>query len=69
MIAFGGLLVAAGLVMALAVADSVDGLNLVMAGWIIAAVGVVMIAAGLATSYNARRSEHRVIEDKHVSTD
>lgn len=69
MIAFGGLLVAVGLVLALAVADSVDGLNVVAAGWIVAGVGVLLIAASLVTSYNSRRSEHRVVQDKHVTTD
>lgn len=69
MIAFGGLLTAVGLVMALAVADNVDGVDLVVAGWIVAAVGVVLLAAGLFTASSARRTEHRVVEDRHVSSD
>lgn len=69
MIAFGGLLTAVGLVMALAVADRVDGIDLVVAGWIVAAVGVVLLVAGLFTANSARRTEHRVVEDRHVSGD
>ena len=40
---FGGLLLVIGLVLALAVNDSVKGIDLVMVGWIMAAVGLVMI--------------------------
>lgn len=69
MIAFGGLLTAIGLIMALAVADRLDGVDLVVAGWIVAAVGVVLLVAGLVTANSARRTEHRVVEDRHVSTD
>ena len=69
MIAFGGLLVAVGLVMALAVADNIDGVDLVVAGWIVAAVGAVLVAAGLFTANSARRTEHRVVEDRHVTND
>jgi energy-converting hydrogenase Eha subunit C len=68
-IAFGGLLTAIGLIMALAVADRLDGIDLVVAGWIVAAVGVVLLVAGLFTANSARRTEHRVVEDRHVSTD
>jgi energy-converting hydrogenase Eha subunit C len=69
MIAFGGLLTAIGLIMALAVADRLDGVDLVVAGWIVAAVGVVLLVAGLFTASSARRTEHRVVEDRHISTD
>jgi energy-converting hydrogenase Eha subunit C len=68
-IAFGGLLTAIGLIMALAVADRLDGVDLVVAGWIVAGVGVVLLVAGLFTAHSARRTEHRVAEDRHVGTD
>jgi hypothetical protein len=35
----------------------------------VAAVGVVLLVAGLFTANSARRTEHRVVEDRHVSTD
>lgn len=69
MIPFGGFLLAAGLIMALAVADRLDAVDVTAAGWIVAAVGALMIIAGLFTANATRRSEHRVVEDRHVSTD
>jgi energy-converting hydrogenase Eha subunit C len=68
-IPFGGFLLAVGLIMALAVSDRLDAVDLTVAGWIVAAVGVVLMIAGLFTANAARRSEHRVVEDKHVTTD
>ena len=41
---FGGFLLVVGLVLALAVTDSVQGVDLTMVGWIMAAVGLVVIA-------------------------
>ncbi len=69
MIPFGGLLLAAGLIMALAVSDRLDAVDLTAAGWIVAAVGALLMLAGLFTANTTRRSEHRVVEDKHVTTD
>ncbi len=69
MIPFGGFLLAAGLIMALAVSDRLDAVDLTVAGWIVAAVGALLMLAGIFTANTTRRSEHRVIEDKHVSTD
>jgi energy-converting hydrogenase Eha subunit C len=69
MIPFGGLLLAAGLIMALAVADRMDAVDLTVAGWIVAGVGALLMLAGLFTANTKRRSEHRIVEDKHVTTD
>lgn len=69
MVPFGGLLLAVGLIMALAVSDRIEGLDLVVAGWIVAAVGAVLLVAGLVIANSSRKSEHRVIEDKNVHTD
>ena len=69
MVPFGGFLLAVGLIMALAVADRVGDVDLSVAGWIIAGVGVLLMVAGLVTANSARKSEHRVIEDRHVHTD
>jgi energy-converting hydrogenase Eha subunit C len=69
MVPFGGFLLAAGLIMALAVADRIDGLDLQVAGWIVAGVGALLVVAGLVTANSSRKSEHRVIEDKHIRAD
>lgn len=69
MIPFGGFLLAVGLIMALAVADRLDAVDLTVAGWIVAAVGAVLMIAGLFTANSTRRSEHRVVEDRHVTSD
>jgi uncharacterized protein YacL len=45
----GGFLVVVGLVLALAVEDRVDAVDLTMVGWIMAGVGVVLIALTAAT--------------------
>jgi energy-converting hydrogenase Eha subunit C len=69
MIPFGGFLLAVGLIMALAVSDRLDAVDLTAAGWIVAAVGAVLMIAGLFTANSTRRSEHRVVEDRHVTSD
>jgi len=69
MIPFGGILLAVGLIMALAVADRFDSLDLTAAGWIVAGVGALLVVAGLVTANSARRTEHRVVEDRHVTND
>jgi energy-converting hydrogenase Eha subunit C len=69
MIPFGGFLLAVGLIMALAVSDRLDAVDLTAAGWIVAAVGAVLMIAGLFTANSRRRSEHRVVEDRHVTSD
>jgi energy-converting hydrogenase Eha subunit C len=69
MVAFGGFLLAVGLVLSLAVSDRLEAVDLTAAGWIVAAVGAVLVIAGLITATAKRRSEHRVIEDRHITTD
>jgi hypothetical protein len=69
MVAFGGFLLAVGLVLSLAVSDRLEAVDLTAAGWIVAAVGAVLVIAGLITATANRRSEHRVIEDRHITTD
>lgn len=46
---FGAFLLVVGLVLALAVQDSVSGVDLTMIGWIMAVVGVVVIVLTLVT--------------------
>lgn len=55
---FGGILVVVGLVLALAVTDSINGIDLTMVGWIMAAVGVVLIAITAVTLNGGRRSRN-----------
>jgi len=69
MIPFGGILLGAGLIMALAVADRIDAVDLTAAGWIVAGVGALLMVAGIVTANSARRTEHKVVEDRHVSND
>lgn len=69
MIPFGGLLLGIGLIMALAVADNIDGVDLVLAGWIVAGVGLLLLIAGLITANSSRKTEHRVVEERNVRTD
>jgi energy-converting hydrogenase Eha subunit C len=69
MIPFGGVLLAAGLIMALAISDRLDSVDLTAAGWIVAGVGALLVIAGLITAQSARRTEHRVVEDRHVTND
>ncbi len=53
---FGGFLVVVGLVLALAVTDSIEGVDLTMVGWILAAVGVVVLALTAFTLNSGRRA-------------
>ena len=69
MIPFGGVLLAAGLIMALAIADRFESVDLTAAGWIVAGVGLLLMVAGLVTANSARRTEHKVVEDRHITSD
>jgi Domain of unknown function (DUF6458) len=54
---FGGFLLVVGLVLALAVTDRVNGVDLTMVGWIMALVGallIVLTAASMSRSRGAR---------------
>ena len=53
---FGGFLVVVGLVLALAVRDSVDAVDLTMVGWILAAVGIIVLALTAFTLNSGRRA-------------
>ncbi|SEB51685.1 hypothetical protein SAMN04489844_0374 [Nocardioides exalbidus] len=53
---FGGFLLVVGLVLALAVDERVSGIDLTMVGWIMAAVGAVLIAITAVTWNTGRRS-------------
>ena len=56
---FGGFLVVVGLVLALAVRDSVDAIDLTMIGWILTAVGIVVLALTAFTLNSGRRSRNQ----------
>ncbi|MCW2756782.1 MAG: hypothetical protein JWO46_528 [Nocardioidaceae bacterium] len=53
---FGGFLLVVGLVLALAVNASVQGVDLTTVGWIMAAVGVLVIALTALTLNSSRRA-------------
>jgi hypothetical protein len=53
---FGGILIVAGLVLALAITDNVDNVDLATVGWIMAAVGLALIALNAVTWNSSRRT-------------
>lgn len=53
---FGGFLLVVGLVLALAVQDRVEAVDLTMVGWIMAAVGAVLIVVTALTLNSRRRA-------------
>jgi uncharacterized protein YacL len=61
---FGGFLVVVGLVLALAVTDSISGVDLTAVGWIMTLVGVVILAL-TAFSLNRTRGAHSVATTTH----
>ena len=50
----GVLLLAVGLILALAVQDSIEGVDLVMTGWILAGVGLLAIVLTAASAARSR---------------
>jgi uncharacterized protein YacL len=61
---FGGFLVVVGLILALAVTDSISGVDLTAVGWIMTLVGVVILAL-TAFTYNRARGAHSVSTTTH----
>ncbi|MDX6372403.1 MAG: hypothetical protein QOD98_1391 [Nocardioidaceae bacterium] len=61
---FGGFLLVVGLVLALAVTDRVNGVDLTMVGWIMAIVGGLLIVLTAATM-SRRRGAHSVATTTH----
>ena len=55
---FGAFLLVVGLVLALAVTDAVEGVDLTMVGWIMAAVGLVVIVLTAVTWNSGRRARN-----------
>jgi hypothetical protein len=53
----GVFLLALGLILALAVRDAISGVDLVMVGWILAAVGALAIVVTAATTMRSRGSQ------------
>jgi hypothetical protein len=68
-IGIGAALLAIGLILALAVQDTINNVDLTAVGWILAGVGVLALLLGTYQSLAARRSEHRVIEDRNIHAD
>lgn len=61
---FGAFLLVVGLVLALAVTDSVNGVDLTMVGWIMALVGAVLIVL-TAVTWNRGRGTRSVATTTH----
>jgi succinate-acetate transporter protein len=59
---FGTFLLALGLILALAVSDVIDGVDLTLVGWILAAAGVITLVLTAITA-NSRKS--RYTETRH----
>ncbi|WP_148616354.1 DUF6458 family protein [Nocardioides rubriscoriae] len=53
---FGAFLLVVGLVLALAVTDGINGVDVTTVGWIMAAVGLVLIALTAVTWSSGRRT-------------
>lgn len=61
---FGGFFLAVGLILALAVQDRINGVDLMMIGWILAGVGAAMIAV-TALTLNVSRQKKAVATTTH----
>ena len=62
---FGAFLLVVGLVLALAVTDQINGVDLTMVGWIMALVGAVVIVL-TAVTWNRSRGAHSVATTTHA---
>jgi len=60
----GAFLLAVGLILALAVTDSINGVDLTMVGWILAAVGALIIVL-TAITFNRGRAGRNVTTTTH----
>lgn len=58
---FGGFLIAVGLILALAVQDSISGVELTTVGWILAAVGALILAITAFTMNGPRRAKTQAV--------
>jgi hypothetical protein len=61
----GAFLLAVGLILALAVTDSINGVDLTMVGWILAAVGALVIVL-TAVTWNRGRGTRSVATHTHA---
>jgi hypothetical protein len=61
----GAFLLAVGLILALAVTDTINGVDLTMVGWILAAVGALVIVL-TAITWNRGRSGRNVTTTTHA---
>lgn len=64
-IGIGIFLIAVGLILALAVPDMVDNIDLGMIGWICFGVGVLAIIIGLIMNTQRTNTSHRAVIDRH----
>lgn len=62
----GIFLIVVGAVLAFALNESVDAVDLVLVGWIFMIAGVVAIIVSLIVSAQARRTQHTEVVDQHI---
>lgn len=62
----GIFLIAVGAILAFALNESVDAINLVMVGWILMAAGALGIIVSLIVSGQRRKSSHTHVTEEHV---
>jgi uncharacterized sodium:solute symporter family permease YidK len=63
---FGGFLVVVGLVLALAVTDTINGVDLTAVGWIMTLVGVATLALTAVTWNRTRGGAHSMTTTTHA---
>jgi uncharacterized sodium:solute symporter family permease YidK len=61
---FGAFLVVVGLILALAVTDTINGVDLTVVGWIMALVGIVVLVLTAITA-NRARGAHSITTTTH----
>lgn len=65
----GVVLIAVGAILSFAVADRVDGVNLVMIGYILMGTGVLSIIVGLVMNQQRANTSHREVVERREDVD
>lgn len=68
-IGLGIFLLVVGAILSFAVSDAVDGVNLVMIGYILMAAGVLSLLLGLVMNTQRTNTTHREIVDRKTDAD
>jgi hypothetical protein len=62
-------LIAVGAILSFAVSDAINGVNLVVVGYILMAAGVVGLIMALVINAQRSNTRHTVVEDRHEHLD